>query len=59
MQRAMLFNEEVTTEVPQLDLPPDLVAEVSHRPAKRAADFRVDGWSPSLLERVRRLLGSR
>jgi hypothetical protein len=58
MQRAMLINEEVTAEVPQLDLPADLLAEVSRRPARRPADFRVDGWSPSLLERVKRLLGS-
>lgn len=59
MQRAMLINEEVTGEVPQLDLPPDLLAEVGGGPTRHpTADFRVDGWSPSLLERVKRLLGS-
>jgi hypothetical protein len=58
MQRAMLMNEEVTAEVPQLELPPDLLAEVSRRATRRPADFRVDGWNPSLLERVKRLLGS-
>ncbi len=37
-----MFSEEVTTEVPQLQLPPDLLAEVSRRNAPRTG-LHVDG----------------
>jgi hypothetical protein len=47
---------EPTVEVPQLQLPADLVAEVTRRGTART-DFRVEGWKPSLLERLVRLLG--
>jgi hypothetical protein len=47
---------EPTAEVPKLQLPADLVAEVSRRGAART-DFRVESWKPSLLERLARLLG--
>jgi hypothetical protein len=50
-------SEEVTGEVPQLQVPPDLLAEVRRRHGAQPRDFRVDGLSPSLLERVKRLLG--
>jgi hypothetical protein len=46
---------EPTVEVPQLELPADLLAEVSRRGAR--TDFRVEGWKPSLLERLARMLG--
>jgi hypothetical protein len=47
---------EPTVEVPQLQLPADLLAEVSRRGTART-DFRVEGWKPSLMERLMRLLG--
>ena len=52
-----MFPDDMTAEVPKLDLPADLVAEVSRRNKKSPKDFRVDGWKPSLLERLRRLFG--
>lgn len=49
--------DEATLESPQLlNLPAEL-AEVSRRAAARQADFRVDSFKPSLLERIARLLG--
>ena len=47
---------EPTAEVPKLQWPADLVAEVTRRGAART-DFRVEGWKPSLLERLVRMLG--
>ena len=47
---------EPTVEVPKLQLPADLVAEVSRRGAART-DFRVEGWKPTLFERLARMLG--
>jgi hypothetical protein len=47
---------ETTAEVPQLQLPPELLAEVSRGGTTRT-DFRVEGWKPSLLERLARMLG--
>lgn len=53
-----MLTEEATVEVPKLNLPADLVAEVARRhKSKRAADFRVDALKPTLMERLRRLLG--
>ncbi len=49
--------EDATLESPQLNLPAELLAEVSRRAAARQADFKVDGWKPSLLERLARLFG--
>jgi hypothetical protein len=55
--KAML-SEEVTVEVPKLNLPPDLLAEVARRSkGKRQPDFRVEGLKPSLLDRLARMLG--
>ncbi|MBV8343247.1 MAG: hypothetical protein JO173_12795 [Gammaproteobacteria bacterium] len=53
----MLSAEEVTVEVPELNLPPDLLAEVARRNKARRQDFRVEGLKPSLFERVARILG--
>ena len=36
--------------------PADLLAEVGRR-KKQQSDYRVDGWKPSLLERLARMLG--
>jgi len=47
---------EETIEAPQLKLPPDLLAEVARR-KKPQTDYGVDGWKPSLLERLARLFG--
>ena len=52
-----MYSEEVTAENPQLNLPADLLAEIGRRHDGRAADFRVEGWQPSLLERLARMLG--
>jgi hypothetical protein len=52
-----MFAKEATAEVPQLHLPADLLAEVSRRGKNHQADFRVDGWKPTLLERLARLFG--
>jgi hypothetical protein len=51
-----MLSEEITTEVPQLDLPPDLLAEVSRRNAPQT-DLHVEALKPSLLERLARMLG--
>ena len=53
-----MLSEEATVEVPQLNLPPDLLAEVARRNnGKRQSDFRVEGLKPSLFERLARMLG--
>ncbi|HKF96931.1 MAG TPA: hypothetical protein VKB20_01645 [Steroidobacteraceae bacterium] len=53
-----MLSEEVTVEVPKLNLPPDLLAEVARRNnGKRQSDFRVEGLKPSLFERLARMLG--
>jgi len=53
-----MFTDEATIESPQLKLPADLLAEVSRRKnQKQPADFHVDGWKPSLLERLGRMFG--
>jgi len=53
-----MLSEEVTVEVPELHLPPELVAEVARRNhGKRQPDFRVEGLKPSLFERLARMLG--
>ncbi len=48
---------EDTIEAPQLRLPADLVAEVRSRYKGGATDFRVEGWKPSLMERVLKVFG--
>ena len=50
------MHAEPTVEVPKLNLPADLLAEVSRR-GKIRPDFLVEGWKPSLLERLARMLG--
>jgi hypothetical protein len=51
-----MSEEEITTEVAQLQLPPELLDAV--RPdATEATDFKVDGWTPSLMQRLARLFG--
>ena len=49
--------EDATVEVPKLNVPAELLAEVARRNNKRKTDFRVDGWKPSLLERLARMFG--
>ena len=53
----MMMTEEATSEVPQLKLPADLVAEVSRHIKAGKTDFRVDALKPSLMERLSRLFG--
>jgi len=52
-----MLSEEATVEVPKLNLPPELLAEVARRHGKRQPDFRVEGLKPSLMERLARMLG--
>jgi hypothetical protein len=52
-----MYSDEVSAEVPQLNLPADLLAEVNRRKNARELDFRVEGWQPSFLERLARMLG--
>ncbi len=53
-----MFSEDVTVDVPKLDLPADLLAEVARRNRKRQpTDFSVEGLRPSLLERLAQMLG--
>jgi len=52
-----MFSKDATVDVPKLDLPADLVAELSRRNKPRPTDFRVEGLKPSLLERLARMLG--
>jgi len=51
-----MLPEEAPVEVPKLNVPAELLAEAVHR-NQRPSDFLVDGWKPSLLERLRRMLG--
>ena len=53
-----MLSEEVTVEVPKLNLPPELLAEVARRqPSKRQTDYRVAGLKPSWFGRLARMLG--
>jgi hypothetical protein len=53
----MHVDSAVTTELPQLNLPQDLLTEVK-RGGKSKADFGVEAMKPSLLDRlVEKLLG--
>ena len=49
-----MLSEE---KVPKLNLPADLVAEVARRNNTQPTDYRVDGWKPTLMERLARMLG--
>jgi hypothetical protein len=46
-----MHAEPLTVELPKLELPPDLVTELSRRSMAKT-DFRVEGWKPSLLGRI-------
>lgn len=50
--------EPATVEVPQLNLPADLLKEVSRNGRTNRTDFRIEGWRPSLFDRlVEKLIG--
>jgi hypothetical protein len=51
-----MLSQDSTIEAPQLKLPAELLSEVSRR-KQQQTDFRVDGWKPSLLERLAKLFG--
>lgn len=51
-----MYAAEPTVEVPTLQLPSDLVAEI-RRSCTARTDFRVAGWKPTLVERLARMLG--
>lgn len=46
-----MHAEPATVEVPKLNLPPELLTEVSRRGSNKT-DFRVEGWKPSLFGRL-------
>jgi hypothetical protein len=52
-----MLSKDATADVPKLNLPADLVAEVTRRAKPRQVDFRVEGLKPSLLERLARMFG--
>ncbi|HTC15151.1 MAG TPA: hypothetical protein VK695_05065 [Steroidobacteraceae bacterium] len=52
-----MLSNDATAEVPQLKLPPDLVAEVRRSYAGKQTDLRVAAFKPTLWERLARLLG--
>ena len=52
-----MYSEDVTVDTPKLNLPADLLAEVARRNVKRQTDFRVEGMRPTLLERLKQMLG--
>jgi hypothetical protein len=52
-----MLSKDATVDVPKLNLPADLVAEVSRRNKSKKADFHIEGLKPSLLERLARMLG--
>ncbi|HEX4388505.1 MAG TPA: hypothetical protein VH109_07755 [Steroidobacteraceae bacterium] len=52
-----MHSEDATIETPQLQLPADLLAEVSRSHKRRPSDFGVEGMKPTLLERLAQLLG--
>ena len=54
----MMTADDATLESPQLNLPAELLAEVSRRNAAQKTDFRVEGWKPTLLERIRSNMGA-
>jgi hypothetical protein len=47
-----MYAEPATVEVPKLNLPADLLTEVSRRGSANRTDFRVEGWKPSLFGRL-------
>jgi len=52
-----MVSKDATVDVPQLNLPAELVAEVSRHSKSRQTDFRIEALKPSLLERLARMLG--
>ena len=52
-----MHDTAVTTELPKLNLPPDLLTEVKR--GKSKTDYGIEGLKPSLFGRfVEKLLGS-
>lgn len=52
-----MVSKDATVDVPKLNLPADLVAEVSRRNKFHKTDFHIEGLKPSLLERLARIFG--
>jgi hypothetical protein len=56
----MHADSAATTELPQLNLPQDLITEVSRRGAKAKIDYGIEAMKPSLFGRlVEKLLGGK
>jgi hypothetical protein len=52
-----MYADDATLEHPALNIPEELLGEATRRAKERANDFGVDGWKPSLFERLTRLFG--
>lgn len=55
----MQAERATLTDTEKFALPPDLLAELHHRPVRRGSDFHVEGWKPSLLGRVMELFAGK
>jgi hypothetical protein len=51
-----MHAEPAMAESPKLNLPQDLLTEVTRRGTAQKADFRVEGWKPSLFGRLIEML---
>ncbi|MGH8132580.1 MAG: hypothetical protein ACRETH_14275 [Steroidobacteraceae bacterium] len=49
--------EQKMADTATLKLPVELLADLKRHSAKQPTDFRVEGWKPSLLERILGMLG--
>jgi hypothetical protein len=47
----------VLADTATLKLPPELLAAARRLDKDRTPDFKVEGWKPTLLERIARLFG--
>lgn len=54
-----MHAEHQMADTATLKLPVELLAELKRQGPKPQADFRVEGWKPSLLERLLGLFGLR
>jgi hypothetical protein len=54
-----MFAKDSTVETPQLNLPPELLAEVRRTHKGHRNDFKVAAFQPTLWEKLARLLGKR
>jgi hypothetical protein len=51
-EESKMHAEHATSDAPTLELPKDLLAELQRRGSSRRHDLSVEGWKPSVLERL-------